>query len=209
MMAKLFGIRVDKKVKKLNVKPGGNKTVFAERLGGYPGLTLTAKQISEYIPRCKTFIEPFAGLGRISKLVLADDFILNDVSEFAFQYLKGHFKNAMILNHDYSEIIKCFDSVDSYFFFDPPWDNTIYTANPLTEITKPVIDIYNDLKKILPSIRGNWMIAGAIDGPLLKWSKEKYFHKEIKSRFKRIFGKNARTYLVSNKPFVNYWQKKL
>lgn len=41
-------------------------------VGGYPGLTLTAKRIADYIPYCKLFVEPFAGLGRVSKKVKAE-----------------------------------------------------------------------------------------------------------------------------------------
>lgn len=173
---------------------------------GYPGLTNTSKQICDYIPRCKIFVEPFAGLGRISKRVKADKYVLNDLSDYAINFLKNNFKNAQITQHDYANCIKDNDSEDTMFFIDPPWIDNVYEKNRLTAYTKPNREIYDDLEETLPKIKGDWIIAGKADGVLKNW---RYHHLEIKSRQKAIFGFKARTYLVSNKPFVNHHQYKL
>ena len=76
-----------------------------KRFGGYPGLALTALQISEYIQPCKIFVEPFAGLGRISRHVHAERYILNDKSEYALNFLKNHF-TAEVTNLDFADCIR-------------------------------------------------------------------------------------------------------
>lgn len=203
---KLHNIRVESKLKQnkklLGVKKRANPTSFK----GYPGLTHTAKEISNFIPNCKLFIEPFAGLGRITKNVKSDKYILNDLSNYALTYLKSNFKNHTITELDYLECIQKYDSKEAFFFIDPPWYDEVYDVNPLTAFTIPCKDIYNKLKEELPKIKGKWIIAGRVDGPLKNWD---YYHKEVKSKKNYLFGKKARTYLVSNISFKNYKQSVL
>ena len=62
------------------------------QLVGYSGLTSVRHLIIPYFPKnIKRFIEPFAGLGRITELVKADEYFLNDMSEYAFGVLKNKF----------------------------------------------------------------------------------------------------------------------
>lgn len=203
---KLHGIKVEEKLQQRKIRLGEHKRQNPTAFKGYPGLTHTAKQITEYIPKCKLFVEPFAGLGRISKRVKADQFVLNDKSEYAFKFLNKHFFNAEVINLDYSECIKLYDTPNTYFFIDPPWYDEVYEINPLTAFTKPCKEIYADLKETLPEIQGDWMIAGATESYLSKWG---FYHKEIKSTKNYLFGHKARTYLVSNQPFINHHQKRL
>lgn len=201
-MKELHGVKVESKLEARKNKLGVHKRLNPTAFKGYPGLEHTAKQICEFIPKCNIFVEPFAGLGRISKRVKADRYVLNDKSDYAFDFLTKNF-NAEITNLDYSESIKLYDSENTYFFIDPPWYDEVYDVNPLTAFTKPCKEIYEDLESILSKIKGNWMIAGKADGVLAKWN---YNHKEIKSRKNYLFGHKARTYLVSNLPFTNHWQ---
>lgn len=176
---------------------------------GYPGLKNTAKNICMFIPKCKIFVEPFAGLGRISKHVTAEKYILNDLSEFAIQYLEKNFSRnpkMKITSIDYYDCIINNDSEDTLFFIDPPWIDDAYSVNPLPAHTEPNKETYKKLRELLNTIKGNWFVAGKADGPLLKWG---YHHKEIKSDKRSLFGYKARTYLVSNKPFKNYVQESL
>ena len=205
-MTDLHGIKVTEKLEARKSRLGIHKRVNPTSFKGYPGLEHTAKQICEYIPKCKIFIEPFAGLGRISKHVTAEKFILNDLSDYALKFLKQKFKNATITNLDYSECIKQYDSKNAYLFKDPPWYDEVYDVNPLTVFTKPCKEIYEDLESTVKKLEGDWMIAGRIDGPLKDWS---YYHKEVKSKKNYLFGHKARTYLVSNLPFKNHWQGNL
>lgn len=204
-MESLHGIKVTEKLKQKKKLLGEHKQLNPTAFKGYPGLEHTAKQICEYIPKCNIFVEPFAGLGRISKRVKADRYILNDKSDYAINYLRKHFK-VEITNLDYSECIRLNDSKDTLFFLDPPWFDEIYDINPLTAFTKPCKEIYQELEESLPKIKGDWIIAGKADGVLKKWG---YHHKEIQSKKNYLFGYKARTYLVSNKPFINHHQMKL
>lgn len=202
---KLHGLKVESKLRQRKLRLGEHKRLNPTSFKGYPGLTHTSKEICEYIPKCVLFVEPFAGLGRISKRVKSERYVLNDLSNFAIEYLKKHFKHE-ITQLDYLECIKNCDSEDTFFFIDPPWYDEVYDINPLTSYTIPCKEIYSTLKEILPKIKGNWIIAGAVNSYLLKWD---YNHKEIKSKKNYLFGHKARTYLVSNLPFTNYQQTKL
>lgn len=202
---KLHGVKVDSKLKETKRSLGEKTRVNPTAFKGYPGLEHTARQICDYIPKCKIFVEPFAGLGRISRRVEASRYVLNDMSDFALEYLKRNFEHE-ITKMDYSQCIKTHDSKDTLFFLDPPWHDEIYDVNPLTANTKPCREIYDDLKESLPKIQGDWIIAGKVNGPLKNW---KYHHLEIKSKKNYLFGHKARTYLVSNMPFVNHHQQYL
>lgn len=204
-MTELHGIKVETKLKQRKIRSGDHKRQNPTAFKGYPGLTHTSKEICEYIPKCNLFVEPFAGLGRISKRVKSDRYVLNDLSDFAVQYLRKHFKHE-ITKLDYLECIKLYDSENTFFFIDPPWFDEIYEINPLTAFTIPCKEIYSNLKEILPKIKGDWIIAGSTDSYLSKWD---YHHKEVKSKKNYLFGHKARTYLVSNKPFINYQQMRL
>ncbi len=205
-MEQLHGLKVKSKLKQKKKLLGVNKRLNPTAFKGYPGLTHTSKEICEYIPNCKIFVEPFAGLGRISKIVKSDNYVLNDLSDYANQYLKKHFKNHVITKMDYLECIKNYDSKNTLFFIDPPWFDEIYDINPLTAFTEPCNDIYRKLKELLPTLKGNWIIAGKVEGILKKWD---YHHLEVKSKKNYLFGHKARTYLVSNTPFIRHHQEVL
>ncbi len=123
----------------------------------------------------------------------------------AVSYLRKNFQH-QITQVDFLDCIYKHDSSSTFLFLDPPWYDQMYESNNLTENTKPCREIYGELEILLPTLKSDWMIAGAIDGPLKSW---KHFHHSVKSKNKAIFGKFAKTHLVSNKPFTNYWQKSL
>ena len=205
----LHGIKVEQKLKAHKNLLGEHKRVNSANFKGYAGLTHTAKEICEFIPKCKIFVEPFAGLGRISKHVLSEKYILNDLSDYAIRYLTKHFTHHEITQEDYLKCIMSNNSKDAFIFQDPPWFDNIYEDNPLTAYTKPNKEIYNELEILLPTLKADWMIAGRTEGILSKWDKVNFYHKEIKSKKNYLFGHKARTYLVSNKPFTNYHQQSL
>ena len=206
MIDYLHGIKVNEKVKTKKKLLGEHKIRNPNVFKGYAGLTHTAKEICEFIPRCNIFVEPFAGLGRISKNVKSDKFVLNDLSDFAVEYLKKHFFHHTITQVDYMDCIKEHDSPYTLFFLDPPWLDIVYDVNPLSVLTEPAKETYEKLEKLLPTIQGNWIIAGKADGVLSKWG---FYHKEIRSKKNYLFGFKARTYLVSNVEFVRHNQEVL
>lgn len=179
----------------------GNK-----KLGGYPGLTHTAKQICEYIPQCKIYVEPFAGLGRTSHNIKAEKIVLNDKSPYAFDYLTKHF-NAEITNLDFEESIRLYDSEDTFFLFDPPWMTEIYQGGNDSYCDRTDIEYYQQIMDILPNLKADWILVCGIHkryrGSTLM-RKSNYYLKELESPNKPIFGKKARVLLASNKPFKKY-----
>ena len=100
---------------------GNWKDIGAGHIRGYAGLVHTALQISEYIPKCKIYVEPLAGKGRVAKYVKSDRFVLNDMSDYAYNFLSKNF-NAEITQMDFEECIKLYDGQDVFMVFDCPWD---------------------------------------------------------------------------------------
>ena len=92
----------------------------------YPGLTYTARQISLFFPKCKTYVECFAGLGRTAKYANCKTMVLNDKSEYSNNYCKKKFPNAIIENMDFIQTIKKYDSKDTFFLIDPVWRSDFY-----------------------------------------------------------------------------------
>jgi site-specific DNA-adenine methylase len=171
--------------------------------GGYPGLKHTAKQISKHIPKCKIYVEPFAGLGRVAEHVKADRFILNDKSEYAFDYLTKHF-NAEITNLDFEESIRLYDSNETFFLIDPPWHGSTYGLNDKPFIDRKPIEYFKRLLEIVPRLKGNWFITSSSyrnDYQLLM--KTDYYHKIVKSEKRVLFGKKAKTMITSNLPIIH------
>ena len=73
---------------RLNHGLGNWKFIGNGHIRGYAGLTHTALMISEYIPNCIKYVEPFAGLGRFAKYVTCGVLVLNDLSDYANNHNK-------------------------------------------------------------------------------------------------------------------------
>ena len=95
----------------------------------YPGLTYTARQISLFFPKCKTYVECFAGLARTAKYSRSKVMILNDKSEYSNNYCKKKFPNAIVENMDFIETIKKYDTKDTFFLIDPIWRSDFYDGS--------------------------------------------------------------------------------
>ena len=174
---------------------------------GYAGLVHTSLPISEYIPKSKIYVEPFAGLGRVSKYVQADRMILNDMSDYAVEYLSKHFK-AEVEQKDFVECIMSHDSSDTFFLIDPPWSAAEYEKGCLGRAfcDRTPKEYYDKLFEILPTLKGNWILCGNKNNGVMKNSG--YETKLIQSRMK-IMGGRISTLLVSNTPFIRYHQEVL
>lgn len=180
-------------------------------VGGYPGLKLTAKRISEYIPYCKLFVEPFAGLGRLSKKVKAKRKVLNDMSDFAYQHNKKNFKDWTITKQDFIDCILRWDSKDTFFFIDPPWRFMQYDPEyTLAFMDRKVKKYYEDLFNLVPTLKGNWIIASDVhekeSGRLVQNSG--YPNLIIRTNYKMLDGR-IQVRLCSNKPFKRHHQEVL
>lgn len=131
---------------------------------GYPGLTHTADQIANIIGECDIFCEPFAGLGRVSRFVSAKKYVLNDMSDFSFKFLKENFPNAIVTQEDFIKCIKENDSEKTTFLFDPPWARKDYADNPKTFCDRGVGEYYKALHSIVKDLKGRWFCVGRASG---------------------------------------------
>ena len=174
--------------------------------GGYPGVKHTAKKIVEHIPIKPIYVEPFAGLGRTSKLIQKyDKMILNDKSEYALNFLRIHFKDAIITDDDFMDCILKHDSVGTVFFIDPPWDTSVYSENELTFCDRKDYEYYEQIIEVLPKLKGDWILASNVQGAgSNRMRKLNYPNIIVESDKRVIIGKKARTFLMSNKPFIKH-----
>lgn len=131
---------------------------------GYPGLTHTAEQIANFIGECDVFVEPFAGLGRVSSYIKANKIILNDKSEYAYAFLKENFKDAIVTNDDFLECLRKYDNTNVTFFCDPPWNRKDYADNPKTFCDRGIGDYYKQLFDFLTTCKARWFVAGRAGG---------------------------------------------
>lgn len=177
-------------------KRGKLRSFFKGKLRGYPGLKSTAYLIANYIPDCKIYVEPFAGLGRVAKFVRAEQVILNDMSPFAADYLHKHFPDANILEYDFGEIFNSYDSKDTFFLIDPPWSKTMYEQDHAF-CDRSANEYYNDILEILPKLKGDWILCS---NHTRKFQTE-YFEKILVSK-RKIMGYHIKVKLLSNKPFI-------
>lgn len=173
---------------------------------GYPGLENTAELIAQYIPPCKIYCEPFAGLGRVAKFVNSKSYILNDKSDFAVAYLRQNLPHAAVTQLDFIECIQKFDSPQTLFFIDPPWSRVDYAKNPKTFCDRGVGVYYKQLKELLPTCKGNWIIAGRASGGAR--STVTVYFKDYPTMVlqgkRKINGHFTKVKLASNQPFVHY-----
>lgn len=193
------------------------KSVWGAKLmfGGYAGLKHTADKINDFIPTSKIYVEPFAGLGRTVEL-RHDKIVLNDMSDYAVGYLKneyGEYEDSisfpiLVTQEQFAKCIIDNDSPDTFFLIDPVWRFTCYDSHKNAFCDRKPIEYYQQILDMLPDLDGNWIVCSAVDEHeikkiLSKTAKIRGYHSKIvESDKKVIFGKKARTLLVSNKPFI-------
>jgi len=122
------------------------KTNTHLQLEGYGGLEKCKHLIIPHFPKkIDLFIEPFAGLGRITELVDAHTYRLNDMSNFAVETLRKKFpmsegesmdfhvgletRTYTVEQMDFADFIRKYDRAGAFIFCDPPWRKNIYKNN--------------------------------------------------------------------------------
>jgi len=187
----------------------GAKLMF----GGYAGLKHTADKINDYIPTSQIYCEPFAGLGRTVHL-RHKKIVLNDMSDYAVNYLKEQYDEyewsyqypIQVTQKDFMDCILENDSAQTFFLIDPPWRFTCYDSHHNAFCDRKPIEYYQQVLDVLPKLDGDWIICSNVDEHeikkiLSKTAKQRgYYSKIVQSDKKVIFGKYARTLIVSNKP---------
>ena len=132
------------------------------QLKGYAGLETMAEQLSEYFPKdINNYVEPFAGLGRTVKFVKPNNIHLNDLSDYAVDYLKQEFPQSLVTQLDYHAIFEQYEDVeDMFMLIDPPWRKNIYKNNTKPVFTgNSVISYYDDILKYLKYAKYKWILC--------------------------------------------------
>ena len=170
--------------------------------GGYSGLKHTAKQIAEYLPDSKIYVEPFAGLGRVGFYSNSKQKIFNDMSDFAVNKLKQTYPTNIITQEDFEQCILKWDSEDTFFLIDPPWRTPIYD-NDKSFIDRTPKEYYQKIMEILPTLKGDWFLCSSLAERGLNkiLSKSGYPMIDIKGTW-MICGKPVTLKMISNKPFI-------
>jgi DNA adenine methylase len=104
--------------------------------------TPTERLIKSLLRRCGTFA--CTGFDKIYKIPLTK---LNKIDDY-----KNRFKHVKIFNSSYEKMFDKFDSVDSFFYVDPPYENTE------SGVGYKNIDL-EELKNRLLSLRGKWLLS--------------------------------------------------
>lgn len=192
---------------KYNKGIGNWKGIGPGYLRGYMGLSATALAISEYIPKCVTYVEPFAGLGRVARHVTADSMILNDKSQYAYDFLVKHFE-CTITSTDFEETLRSYDSENTVFLIDPPWSRKEYTmgCNGNAFCDRRPTQYYNTILEWLPKLKGRWFVCGKKDNTKMQNSR---YHTKLFTSRKKIMGGAISTLVMSNEPFTRYHQHSL
>ena len=173
-----------------------------------------ARFIGPYFPKSVYYVEPCAGLARTAKYNRSEKVVLNDKSAYSNHYCRKKFPNAIIENSDFIDCIKKYNSKDTFFLIDIPWRIDFYQGKGMTKknqigITQGYIDRSSaqylaDLKKILPTIKGPYIVTLPTHFSCRKTKGKMVFpspyNKMLRSPKPFMFGNHASTVLFSNKP---------
>ena len=178
------------------------------QLKGYPGLENMAEQISMYFPDSTIHVEPFAGLGRTIPFTKASTVILNDLSDFAIDYLKTTYPNAQVTKLDFSEIIQTYRKDPNVFIFmDPPWRKNIYKNNDKPVFTMPnVTKYYQHILHWLnkDDTKCKWMLCSDRDRhEISEFISDVGYHTlELEHPKVKLYGRPIAVKLVANFPLT-------
>lgn len=103
-----------------------------KRWAGYPGITGISRLMAKFTPICKYYVEPFAGTAKAFQELLKIEplkfqiAVLNDTSDFIYNWLKENFSLPLITKLDFIEIFKAYNIPKTHFNIDQPWNRTYY-----------------------------------------------------------------------------------
>ena len=171
--------------------------------GGYPGLKNSARVIAEYIPGCRIYVEPFAGVASVGDFVQPEFIkVYNDISPTSRGILKK--KNQFnpyvhISNLDFKACLKEWDAPDTFFLIDPPWEERAYKNNRQTRCDQSIVRYYQTILYEVLYLKGNWILCSGINGPGANIIKRSPWQKKVVYGKKNsIFGCTPKTLLCSN-----------
>ena len=133
-----------------------------KRWAGYPGLAGTAKKIARLVPKCKFYVEPFAGTVKVFQELqspLPRFAFLNDTSDFIADWLRKEFLEANIIQDDFMDCMKTLDRIDTFFLIDPPWYKSYYDQR-FSSFNRPSVRDYDEeIIDICKNLKGKFIIT--------------------------------------------------
>lgn len=170
---------------------------------GYPGLVHLGRQVMDYIPHSNFYVEPFAGLGRTVKYATAPTVILNDMSDYAVNYLRKKYPQHRITQEDFVTCAKKWDGPNTVMMFDPPYRTETYKDNNLSYADRTDREYYLTLLNLCPTLKSRWLVCmDATRTGASVWASAPYYKTDIQSNKRYIFGKRAHIQLVANYPLI-------
>lgn len=98
------------------------------------------------------YVEPFGGTFSVGHSLNVEPLfkIYNDILRYDFKIVAD-----IIENSDYSQILKKYDSVNTFFYLDPPY----YGKEYLYGLENEDSDFHIELKEHLKSLKGNFLMS--------------------------------------------------
>ncbi|KKN75450.1 hypothetical protein LCGC14_0380710 [marine sediment metagenome] len=175
-----------------------------KRWAGFPGLSGVARRITNVIPECRWYVEPFAGTAKVFQEILKSkkftntQFVLNDKSKFIFNWLLKEFfndSNVVILVEDFTNCIKCWDGPETFFLFDIPWNRSYYDQKFSCFDRYAVKEYEEEILKICETIQGKFIITTRKES--IRMKKSKFYNTLVTSEYV-VSGKYPKVMLTSN-----------
>lgn len=173
-----------------------------KRWAGYPGIAGIARQVAEIIPRNLTiYCEPFAGTAKVYQELLKQkrkgfvEYILNDKSKFVTKWLKKEFPTARVESADFARCIKGWDSKNTMFVIDEPWNKSYYDQG-FSTFNRESVEAYDEeVLKLCRKLQGKFIITTRKENKRMLQSG--FNHKLIRSVYV-VSGKYPEVLLTTN-----------
>lgn len=138
-----------------------------KRWAGYPGLTGVSRKIADIIntiPQFRIYVEPFAGTAKVYQMLDGLNHsrdILNDKSEFIYDWLKKEFSNnyCEVTKTDFVECIKNYDEEGTVQLIDPPWNKSFYLQKFSCFDRKSVREYDYEVLELCRKMKGKFIIT--------------------------------------------------
>lgn len=112
-----------------------------------------------------------------------------------FNWLKSEFNDIEITNDDFVNIIKKYDSKDTFFLIDPPWYKTYYDQ-PFSHFDREKVKTYDEeILDVLSNIKGKFIITSRKENK--RYLSSGYNNKLIESEYV-VCGKYPKVLITTN-----------
>ena len=200
--------RIHERKPKTIVNRLGQKSISLPRIddkkrwAGYPGLAGTARRIAGMVPKCKTFVEPFAGTAKVYQMLPNTRYskvVLNDMSGFINGWLKEEFPEVTVTQQDFVDCVKRWDAPDTVFVMDAPWNKSYYDQK-FSFFNRATVREYNqDIVDLCDTVKGKFIITTRKE--CREMAASDFNHKLIESEY-CVSGHYPRVLITTNIPMA-------